>query len=501
MKFCKECGHELNREATFCTDCGTPVSKPSSQGGAAPNQSASNVTGKPIENPLKKMTKKQKLITSIVAGIIVIFFIMFQVGSSLTSKETAIEKLETAIVNKDKKELANLIVSSDSRLKIDEKNVEGFLKYINDNPKYMSDLLEDLKKQAILIDSKKQDENSIKANGELFEEEYYESNQLLSLKQTGKSALVFDRYRFEIKPFFINVRTNYKGAKIYLNDKKIATTDSNDYVKEFGPYIPGTYSLKAEYAGDYAKMTSEKEINLFDYNGYADVELWLEAMYVSAESNFSDSKVYINGKDSGITVEEFDEFGPVSPGVKVQAVRSFPWGEIKSEEVGLESGKSYYELDLVPENNDYKATLKDMLKEYQKSKSESIIVLDANKLVHASADYKESLSEQISEWKEAGYKYHGGLIDITIDMDYGEVRYDDENQTYTTTVRYISNFKGDWTYGNETSEEITEAKKNESKVYNYVDLVYDNTAKQWVVEHHSEESWSFEIEDGEKIIF
>ena len=140
MQYCNQCGHEFKQEATFCNECGTRI-------GALSESSPSHETGqsskqvRPKDNPITRMTRKQKMVTGIFAGLVIIFFIIFQVGSSMTSKETSIEKLEEAIVNKDEKELAKWIVSSDSRLKVDEKNVKGFLNYINENPKYLSDLI------------------------------------------------------------------------------------------------------------------------------------------------------------------------------------------------------------------------------------------------------------------------------------------------------------------------------------------------------------------------
>jgi uncharacterized membrane protein YvbJ len=504
MKFCKECGHKIKNDVEFCSECGTSVFNTTSQNNTnRPTQLNTQTRPliKQLENPIKKMTRKQKIIISIVAGIAVLFFFFFQIGSNVTSKETAIKNLESAIIEKDNELLANLIVSSDPRITVDEESVKSFLRFIDENPSYLSELMEEIDRQSRMLDVKNKSKNVKTASLEIYDLLDDENGALLTLKKFGKTALLFNKYRFEIKPFFISIRTNYEGANIYLNDEEIATSDSREYYKEFGPLFPGIYNVRSEYTGEYATISAEQEINSFIYDGNIDVSLWLEAMHVSADSNYDDAKVFVNGKDVGLTVNEFNDFGPVNPGVSIQAVKSFPWGEVKSKEFSIESGKYNYKLDLVPNNSAFFGSIIEIIKEYQKSRSDSIIALDGTKLLHASESLNRDLNDDINRWKEKGYKYYGNLTDIILDLDYSDIKYDDESNTYNTKVRYISNFMGAWLVGDVTEEEINKAKNTNKKSYNYIDIAYNLKTKKWIIEEHSERSWSFNIDNGKEISY
>lgn len=132
--------------------------------------------------------------------------VLYQIGSSLTSPEKTIEKLQTAIVEKDSKTLIKLITTKNPRLEIREKDMDGFIKFMDENPMYLSDLVGSFENQAIFIEKR---ENTS------FED------SLLILKNTGQTAFVFDKYQFHIQPFYMNIATNYEGAKISLNVRKL----------------------------------------------------------------------------------------------------------------------------------------------------------------------------------------------------------------------------------------------------------------------------------------
>lgn len=501
MQFCKECGTKLKEGARFCPECGTSFGETTTdhhKGSTQDITTQSSTLNKPAENPFKKMTKKQKIMSSILVVAALLFFITYQVGSNLTSKESAIENLQEAIVKKDKDVLSKLLVSSDPRISLDKKSIDSFLGYINQNPAYLPALISGLERQADTLEEQEHEKAKTVSAIESNLEEY---GGLLALKKSGKTALIFDKYRFHVQPFYINISTNYKDAKIYLNNKEIAKADSDDFNGEFGPYAPGEYTVKTEYKGDYATMSNEQKVNSYQNGGYIHVDLELEAMYVNADSNFSDAAIYVNGKDSGITADDFSDFGPVNPGVSLQAVKSFPWGEVKSEEVKVESGHSYYDLALNTNTADYFDSITDTIKEFQQSKSESLIALDSSKLLHSTEEYKTELNESIENLKENGYQYIGeGLNSITIDLDYSDIEFGED--TYHTTARYVSTFTGDWVYSSEpTEEDIADAKKETDTVYNYIDLVYDPESETWLVSSHSEDSWSFDIENGNEITF
>src|SRR5690606_8073526 len=152
-------------------------------------------------------------------------------------------------------------------------------------------------------------------------------------------------------------------------------------------------------------------------------------------------------------------------------VKQFPWGEVKSQEDEVQGGNTYYELELdVLNDADYESVVPLLIK-YQRFKTERFITLDASKLKYATTDYKQLLAQEITDYLNFGYRYYGQLLGITVDKDYADLRYQPESDSYTTTARYVTTFKGAWTYGEVSDEQIQEALATDSIIYNYVDLV------------------------------
>lgn len=482
MKNCKQCGHPMKDGASFCPECGSPVSA----------ALTGNTNTHQTQKGRKRLTKQQKIMTAAVAIVAILLFAFYQIGANLTSKEKAIDNLQQAIAEKDEKALAKLIMSDDPRLEITEKNLAGLISYMDKNPKYLTDLTKELTKQAEKMDA--QPENSVKASGT--------SDALLTLKKTGKSLLVFDHYQFEIQPFYINVSTNYKDAVITLNGKEIATADSDEFQKEFGPYVPGIYKVKATYKDEYADLEHTETINSFEYGSYADVPLYLEALYVEFESNFEDAKIFVNGKDTKKTISELDAFGPVNPGVTIHLERSFPWGTVKTDEFKVSSDDTYAELYFEGANDDVKTNIAETIKTFQKSQSDGIIALDASKLSNVTIGYNEQKFADITSWKNSGLQYYGsGIKKIVVDLNSIEINYDTEEKLYSASAKYVATFNGDWSYADSTPEAIAEMKQNEEILYTTVSLVYDEAANIWSVDDQDEGTWSFEVEEGKEFTY
>ncbi|MBP3041764.1 zinc-ribbon domain-containing protein [Bacillaceae bacterium Marseille-Q3522] len=471
MQYCKNCGKPLKESAAFCAECGAPVS-------SEEKETFQRSSGHIQKTAVKKSSKKQKVILGVILGIAVLLFAFYQVGAQLTKKDRVIDQLHDAIVNKDESTLANLLVSEDPSLKINVDNLGGFLRYMEENPQTLSDLTQALKAQS-------GEESSAGEYG------------LLTLKKEGKYWLFFDKYQFAIQPFYYTVYTNFSGTVLSMDDNEIATADTDDYSKEFGPYLPGIYSFKAEYHDDYADLESTEEINSFDYNQYADVDLTLDSLFVEIDTDFSDAALYVNGKNTGQTAEEAGNFGPIGPGSTMQLVKAFPWGEEKTEEATVEEGSSYVELYFHPTEDGLMKTLGQVVSEYQKSEYDSYLTMDPSKLVHAASDFSAGKADEIQSSQEFGDAFFGtGVSKIVIDLDSTYIRYDEDREIYSVDIQYLSTINGEWSRADASEEEINEMKATEEEVGNEITLEYDEEAKEWLVTDHSETYWPIEIENG-----
>jgi uncharacterized membrane protein YvbJ len=497
--FCHECGHKLSKDAAFCPECGTTVEGRDYQGNSQGGSSNAQQVKESFVSKIKKMSKKQKLFSAIIAGLILFLFIGYQVGSSLTSKENAMENLKTAIVEKDAKELSNLLVSEDPRLEISEKEVKGLLDYMEQNPKKLTEVMENIKKQANYLDGKKPEGKAEEAAAFLEDLAGSSTNSIMNLTKQGKTALFFDSYRFEVVPTYLKLYTNYKGTELYINDKKVATAKEENYQKEFGPFVPGMYKVKAVYKDEYTTLKTEEDISVTDGSG--DVDLYLEGESIYIDSNFEDASVFVNGKDTKLTVEEARKFGPVSMdgSMKLHVEKEFPWGTAKSEEIPVTEEESSYELEISGVTDKTKEVIMQNVFDAEKSWFESLTSLDSSKLAGFSEELNSELAEDIKDVKEDKETYVGkGPVLVAFDMDSFEVY--EKDGTYSSSV--VGNFlwHGDTANSDASPEAIKETKEKEHTEFYTYTLVYNSENKTWLLES-IENRYGYEFENEKKFTY
>lgn len=327
MHYCKECGHELKNDAQFCSACGTQ-SKPQVSEQAP---SARSTWG----TKLKQATKKQKVIAISVLALLVLLIGGHQVGAKITDKNRIIEKFETALHEEDAKTIASMLQTNDERLEITEKKVSELLTLIAETPSAQQYFINELESQA---DAYEMDET-------------LESSTIFSLKKEGKTALIYDNYFIEVMPFYFQVGTNMTDAKLFLNEEEIATSDSDEFTKEYGPVLPGVYTLSSSYSNEYAVLENESTTEFLEpYHQDQYVDLSLYGEYVSFNTEYAaiaDSISYFVN-DTELDIAEDEAFGPVSVdgSVEAHAVLTFPWGEATTEKTPID----YSYIDLVVPN-------------------------------------------------------------------------------------------------------------------------------------------------------
>lgn len=317
MAYCENCGNKVNPGDRFCGECGAEIT------GNTKDQKKNDLdyvkhSDSESANVVFKLNwdKRTKIIASVLAGIILLLFIGVEVGKNLTSKDKVIKEFNQAIVKDDSDKLAKLMVSSDPRLKIDKDTLKPFLDYIHKNPSWLSSFITNIKNQASDLDNEDRSSNSLDA---LIGEDYSDSEYKdISLKKDGKIFFLFDRYVFEVKPYFINVSADLKESEIFINGKSVGYYNEENSFKQFGPYLPGLYEIKATYKGDYASLETSAAIACMDVNASngsgreeMDVNLNFDPIYLNVSCNYPTATVVINGKDTGISVERANGIGPV----------------------------------------------------------------------------------------------------------------------------------------------------------------------------------------------
>ncbi|MEN1967374.1 hypothetical protein WMZ97_04765 [Lentibacillus sp. N15] len=534
MKFCKHCGGEIADHARFCKHCGQEVtgghqsqeetsvnnqadqtdkgndgyietespqqsngnsSADSGQSGtdSAQDKGASDQPSAPKQpsdlssppkqggigttkktttaQPMKKMSKKSKIFIGIGALVVVLLIVAYQVGASMTSKDKMVEKFEDAVTKKDAATVAELLQSDSKKIKINKDSVAGFIDYYSENPSEFDYIVEHLKDQV-----KEYDKNAdkAKANSEENKDMY-----ALNLTEDGKKFAIYKNYTIQVSPVYFKVSTNFKDTDILLNDKVIATSDSDDFTKEVGPFLPGSYKFTAKYKGDYVELTADAESTNFD-PGYADdVDLYIEADEVSFGTAYMDGldevTLFINGEDTGVNIMKEDTFGPVLVDGSMTASfeGKFPWGTMKTEEKPIDS---YYMNAEFTASDDLKETLKDTIIKFNQEFLAATTTASKKKLTTATDKVVKDVVDDAKFAKESDQYYKGKFIGVDFYQDsYDITNYGDGWVVKVDTVTIYE--EANW-YKDDKKPKL---KKNEED-YGY-ELVYDKDKEKWKVSY------------------
>lgn len=340
--YCGNCGSKVEDGDIFCGNCAAKqIQALNENSKTEDNIDNTVVTGDiQIENKTEvRVSKKVNLtIVGICAGI-AIFIGFYLVGSSLTKPSNVVERFQSAVASSSTEELKNILYSNDSRLTVDETNISAFLTYFNDNPSYLNTQIQDLNNDVHLLNQSKDLIGTT-------------TNRALSLKSVGKKYSFFPDYKIVIKPAFIEVKTGIKDVTFSLDGIEIGKSDSDNYKREFGPYIPGKYKLTANYQGKYVTLSEPHDIDLMsDNNDKVNVNLFTNVNYIRVTSEYANAKLFVNGKDTGVIVADAQNFGPLSSNTKIYATVSKEGKILKSNEYTLSNNDVYVDLSFTEAEN------------------------------------------------------------------------------------------------------------------------------------------------------
>lgn len=464
---CEKCGNQIKENNKFCQVCGTPVA----------NNTASNTTpSKPKKELDEKTKKKRKFLTILAAIILITGFAAYKVGESMTSKEKVVEKFITAITEKNMTELAKIVKSSDPRLEINEESLKPFIDYIDENPSYFDRLT-----TSILEQTEKQNQQVRNNNKNMPAFSKSEDTNIINLKKKGKKFIFYDNYQLEIQPFFARISTNYKDAIIYINDKEVGVSDREDFSKEFGPFAPGKYTIKSTYTGEYANIENKQSIDLITdyYNSDSKVsyvDLYLEGRYVYVDTNYYDGKILINGKDSGLTAMDVNNYslGPVDNTTKIQLSKEFPWGNITSEEVLVGESDVYLQLYINPINAEVQEKIMETINIFANDNINAQNTRDISKYSNIEESFKARLKESFDNRIYWGEMFSGKAKSIIYDLDSHMIY--EEDDIYYSSIN--GQFTYDWTSYYEGDE--IQSMEEETVTLEYT-LIYDEKDKKWLL--------------------
>ncbi len=301
MNWCNHCNRE--EAGAFCVKCGRKVAR---------------------SEPVRK--KRWLFWGTIVGAVLVVLASCFFTLRWLSSPERTVDRFREALYQEDYKTIAELVPEVNPFLS-HESEIESFVTLLKNHPEQRVLLLQDLERQAKSLADRKlvnRDENLL-IHMELIEKK--------------KVFFIFNNYAFSPSGIYVEVYTQFPKTTLFINKEEGGKfTDGG---KEIGPFLPGDYHFETELTNESYTMRGEADVELVDSKKTLQVDLPVNGTFVIPESNYGDAVLFINGKDTGITVGDSGKLGPfpTDGSVVMHAEKTFEAGVVKSPSVSIEGEK------------------------------------------------------------------------------------------------------------------------------------------------------------------
>lgn len=425
MRHCKECGQKAEKnDLKYCVNCGAALDSLEKAQGTA--------TNKP---PRKPLTKRQKFITIISSGVIVLLIGLYFIGAHFTSHERLVKNFSQAVDDGDAKKLAKILTFHKSDEKISASDVEGFLIYLEDDPDITENMIDSLHEQSELLDGK----NKQPSNKEEFMETFLSSgNTGKVMLEKGDGFLLYDTYELTIEPAYVTLNTNVEGTKLFAGEKEIAKADSVAFSFEHGPLLPGVYTFRAESEAEDIDLSKEEQTKITSTN--SNVDLNLDATYISFDVPFEadlESRVLLNDRKVDFNIFKGEDFGPVAldESTNIAVEVDFPWGTMTS--VGQPLDRNEIPVSFKVDKK-MQESLTEALQDHVDLYLASWLENDITKLSHLSDELqKEYQSEFDSDHYSAdnNYGFDKQVFSMLLDTKNAQIDFSTGNYYLSTIIK------------------------------------------------------------------
>lgn len=348
------------------------------------------------------------------------------------------ERFEEAIDQGRPDKLRKLLAGTGGEEPIGLETAEEIVGYLKAHPETKDEVVRRLETEA----------QRLKEDSSLAFGEDEESAFVYVEKRAGKRWLLYDDYGLGLKRYEVPVTTTYAGSKIWLDGSEAGIAGTGASVLRLGPLLPGEYAVKAVYEGKYTTLEREETVELFPLGGSFDrtVDIPLEGDYVDVFANNSFAKIFLNGEDLGLAVEDGQRIGPIeTDGSNVIRLEArYPWGIVRSEEMPIEGGR--LELELPALGDEDKEKIAEAAYAFIGSWYEAYNLRDAKALRHAHPDRAADLAARFAEMVAADEHYEGEMERAEFDMDSLRMVQYDETE-YTVFLKARVDYREAYYYG------------------------------------------------------
>lgn len=349
-----------------------------------------------ISNKIKSKGKNKRVKVYIVILILALASSVFNIIRPMSKKEL-INQLEMALL-KGKENWAERNIKIDG-VKADDDELKPLIDYYLLNDEDVERVVSNLKK----------------------------NNSSGNFTIESEKGLLGENYYLNVSTISMSIASNIKEAIIYINGKEVN--------EETVSLIPGRYEVSYKLKTDYGDIAETKEM---EFLADGDVNVEVEAKYITLYSNFSDAEVYINGKDTKKTVSEIKTYGPIpnNKDITVYLVKEFPWGVIKSPEVKVQED-NILKLDINMANENLLATMENTLRGFYNSLFDALNNKDSSLIKNVEENSREEIFNSFYE-KTIIFSNNYTIADLELKIANSEFKYENE--------RYVANILVDINY-------------------------------------------------------
>ncbi|WP_042220536.1 TcaA NTF2-like domain-containing protein [Oceanobacillus manasiensis] len=460
-KFCKECGSPITTSLNFCQHCGHQLEKKNE---TRRSQTKSSIKKRQHTN----YTKKQKVIISIVAVILIMFAGFYMWGKSYVSAEKTVERFVQALKDEDEKMIQNTaVLSYDSELSDTEARALAALAKADNEPIDLAVSQPD---------------------------EFLRKNELFTLVQNGKWLGIFDRFSIAVKPQYIEVYNPFKDVTNTFDGVEFSIHKNDDNRIVYGPMSPGIYNLNSNFTGEYTEVEANDKVTLADADSDSIMhEVHLDADYVTLdlynENGIPIEKAYLEMNDQKVNFGDsliIDELGPLNldGSVTVTPVIETKWGNVKLDKLKLE--KTYYELTVDKVSGDLTDMISAEILTYGEGYVKAHAGYDAKVFTNITGNMKESFVSNFEYYSNDNSYFTGQLDKIEVDFNNLSFYEEDSHMSIPTAFYFTSAFHSNG----------EEAELDERIDYCNLELVYQEGKEHWLIDNCQTNSWYSGWDDG-----
>ncbi len=406
MNFCQECGKPLKGAENHCMECGRKVEHVSPQA----SRSSTSIS----------VSKKNKLIGSIVGAAVILLGAFYFWGSSQVSAQNIAQKFTEAIQTNDANALQKVTIVHHGKF-ISKGEAKGLLALAKEEPEFIE-----------------MNMRSMSMGGG------YPDEGLFIVVENGKWLGIFKRHSILVKPQYVELRLPFENVKTTFNGQEVSIKESGEETVVHGPMAPGIYDLDSSFSGEYTEVKTKEKLTVLDeYSDPVPHRVDLEAAYVNlyldtANAPVSKAHVLINDKKVKFDKEmKIEKFGPLKLDGKttVVPVVELPWGEIKSEKVKIKNDT----VNITPYtiNKELTDSLSELILAYGEEYLQAHAAWDTAKFTTITSSMKEDFQSDFSYNRDSDELFTGKLEKIELNLE--DIHYN-ENENNTIGVGFPARF-------------------------------------------------------------